>query len=317
MLKYISRRLLQAIPTLLISSIFVFLIIRAIPGDPARTIVGLDAPIEEVEAVRVELGLDQPIPIQYIRWIRRALRGDLGKSAVNRFPVNEIIAMKFPATVELAVAAMLAALAVSVPLGIIAALKAGTRFDYFVSVLSALYQGAPNFWVGIMYILIFSVNLKLLPPSGRVPLLEAPARALQSLIMPVITLCMPMAMGQMRFVRASLLEVLNQDYVRTAYAKGLRERIVVIRHALRNALVPVVTVLGIQFGHLLGGAVIVESLFGWPGLGRSLVESITNRDYAITQGGLLYMVTVFVLVNLAVDVLYGIIDPRSRPRQER
>jgi peptide/nickel transport system permease protein len=285
MLKYISRRLLQAIPTLLISSIFVFLIIRAIPGDPARTIVGLDAPIEEVEAVRVELGLDQPIPIQYIRWIRRALRGDLGKSAVNRFPVNEIIAMKFPATVELAVAAMLAALAVSVPLGIIAALKAGTRFDYFVSVLSALYQGAPNFWVGIMYILIFSVNLKLLPPSGRVPLLEAPARALQSLIMPVITLCMPMAMGQMRFVRASL--------------------------------VPVVTVLGIQFGHLLGGAVIVESLFGWPGLGRSLVESITNRDYAITQGGLLYMVTVFVLVNLAVDVLYGIIDPRSRPRQER
>lgn len=317
MLKYCIMRLLQAIPTLLISSILVFFIIRAVPGDPARTLLGNDATLEEVEAVRTDLGLDQPVPVQYVRWIGRAFRGDLGVSAVNKFPVSEIISMKFPATLELAIVAMLTALIISIPLGIIAAMNAGTRFDYVISFIAALYQGAPNFWVGILYILIFSVTLKILPPSGRVPFFEDPVRALPLLVMPVVTLCMPMAMGQLRFVRASMLEVLNHDYVRTARAKGLRERIVVVRHALRNALVPVVTVLGIQFGGLLGGAVIVESLFGWPGLGRALVESITNRDYAVLQGGLLYLVAVFVLVNLAVDVLYGFIDPRARPGRGR
>lgn len=313
MLRYTLNRLLQAIPTLFISTVLVFVVIRSIPGDPARMVTGMDAPIEEVEAVRKDLGLDQPIPVQYVRWIARAVRGDFGKSAINRYPVGELMTLKLPATLELAVVVVLFALVVSVPLGILAALTAGKWPDFLVSIVAVFYLGTPNFWVGIMYILVFAVYLKVLPPSGRAPLLPDPARALPFLVMPVLTLGLPMAMGQMRFIRASMLEVLNQDYIRTARAKGLRERLVLVRHALRNALVPIVTVLGTQLGHLLGGAVIVESLYGWPGVGRTLAESITNRDYAITQAGLLYMVTIFVFVNLAVDLIYGLIDPRIRP----
>jgi peptide/nickel transport system permease protein len=313
----IFGRLLQALPTLVLSSLLVFLIIRLVPGDPARTLVGYDAPIEEVDAVRVSLGLNQPLPVQYLRWIGRAVQGDFGKSLINRFPVGELVALKFPATLELAIFALLLATAISIPLGIVAALKAGGRIDYLISIVAAFFLGTPNFWLGILYIMIFSVFLRLLPPSGRVPFLQDPMRALPTLLMPAVTLALPIAMAQMRFIRASLLEVLNQDYIRTARAKGLSNRLVVVRHAFRNALIPIITVLGIQFGHLLGGAVIVESLFGWPGLGRMLVESITNRDYAITQAGLLYLVTLFVFVNLAVDLLYIIIDPRLRSGASR
>lgn len=312
MLEYIWRRLVQTIPTLLLSSLLVFLIIRLVPGDPARTLVGYDAPIEEVEAVRESLGLDQPLPVQYMRWIGRVVQGDFGKSLINRFPVGELIALKFPATLELAIVALVLALLISFPLGVVAAVKAGGTADYGISLVAAFFLGTPNFWLGILYILIFSVQLRLLPPSGRVPLLEDPGAALRLLVMPAITLAIPLAMAQMRFIRASLLEVLNQDYIRTARAKGLPQRLVMVRHCFRNALIPIITVLGIQFGNLLGGAVIVESLFGWPGLGRMLVESITNRDYAITQAGLLYLVTLFILVNLAVDLLYAVVDPRLR-----
>ena len=317
MFLYILHRLLQAIPTLFISTVLVFVVVRAMPGDPARVIVGLDASQEVVDAVRKELGIDQPLPVQYIRWITRAVRGDFGKSAVNRFSVNEIIRTKFPATLELALAALFLATLISVPLGIIAALRPGGWADYIISLVASIYLGMPNFWVGLLYILVFAVNLRILPPSGRVAFLVNPVEALKHLVLPTITLAIPLAMGQMRFIRASLLEVLNQDYIRSARAKGLREHIVIVRHSLRNALVPIITVMGIQFGHLLGGAVIVESLFGWPGLGRAMVESITNRDYAITQAGLLYTVTVFVLVNLGVDLIYGLVDPRIRPGQKR
>jgi peptide/nickel transport system permease protein len=310
MLEHILSRLVQTIPTLLISSILVFLIIRLVPGDPARTLVGYDASLEEVESVRVSLGLDQPLPIQYVRWIGRVVQGDLGRSLINRFPVSELIALKFPATMELALVSLILAILISFPLGVIAALKSGGTVDYLISLVAAFFLGTPNFWLGILYILIFSVQLRLLPPSGRVPLFEDPSRALPLLIMPTLTLAIPLAMAQMRFIRASLLEVLNQDYIRTARAKGLPQQIVITRHAFRNAMIPIITVLGIQFGNLLGGAVIVEALFGWPGLGRMLVESITNRDYAITQAGLLYLVTLFVVVNLFVDLLYVVIDPR-------
>lgn len=312
MLTYIMRRLIQALPTLLLSSLLVFLIIRLVPGDPARVLVGLDAPREEVEAVRTSLGLDQPLPVQYIRWLSHVFQGDLGKSLVNKFPVRELVLSKLPATLELAIAAFLLSIVVSVPLGILAAVRAGSWIDYFISVIATFYLGTPNFWVGILYILLFSVMLGVLPPSGRVPFLENPAAALPYLIMPTVTLALPTAMVQMRFIRAAFLEVFHQDYVRTARAKGLSERVVLMRHSLRNALIPIVTVMGIQFGHLLGGAVIVESLFAWPGVGRMLVDSIGNRDYAITQAGLLYLVGLFLLVNIAVDVLYGIIDPRTR-----
>jgi peptide/nickel transport system permease protein len=315
MLEQALSRLVQAIPTLLLSTVLVFLLIRLVPGDPARILVGYDAPLEEVEAVRESLGLDQPLPVQYVRWLGRVVQGDFGRSLINRFPVGELIALRFPATLELAMVGLVLAILVSVPLGILAALRAGGTVDYTISAIAAFFLGTPNFWIGILYILIFSVNLRWLPPSGGVPLLQDRLEALRFIAMPAVTLALPLAMAQMRFIRASLLEVLNQDYVRTARAKGLAEQVVVTRHALRNALVPIVTVMGIQFGHLLGGAVIVESLFGWPGLGRMLVDSIANRDYAVTQAGLLYLVALFVFVNLLVDLLYVVLDPRLRSGQ--
>lgn len=309
---YIMRRLLQALPTLFLSSILVFLIIRLVPGDPARVLVGLDAPQEEVDAVRTSLGLDQPLPIQYLRWLEQIAQGNLGKSLINKFPVGDLVLAKLPATIELAAAAFLTALAISLPLGIFAAVRAGRWPDYVVSFISAAYLGTPNFWVGLLYILLFSITLPILPPSGRVPFSTDPLAALQHLLLPTLTLALPVAMVQTRFIRAAFLEVLNQDYIRTARAKGLGQRVVMLRHGLPNALVPIITVLGIQFGNLLGGAVIVESLFAWPGIGRMLVDSITNRDYAITQAGLLYLVGIFLLINLAIDILYGVIDPRVR-----
>lgn len=312
MLAYILRRLLQALPTLFLSSLLVFALIRLVPGDPARVVVGLDAPQEEVAAVRHSLGLDQPLPVQYVRWLERIVRGDLGKSLINKFPVRELVLSRLPATIELALAGFLLSLIVSLPLGILAAVRAGRWPDYLISFITALYLGTPNFWLGILYILLFSVAFPILPPSGRIPFLQDPLAALPHLVLPTLTLALPVAMVQARFIRAAFLEVLNQDYIRTARAKGLGAQAVLLRHGLRNALIPIVTVIGIQFGHLLGGAVIVESLFAWPGIGRMLVDSITNRDYAITQAGLLYLVGLFLLMNLAVDLLYGVIDPRIR-----
>lgn len=307
---YIVRRLLQALPTLFISSVVVFLIIRMVPGDPARMMVGFDAPQEEVEAVRKSLGLDQPLPIQYVRWLGQVLQGDLGVSLINKFPVGDLVLAKLPATIELAAAALLLSLTVSIPLGIFAAVHSGRWPDYGVSLVSATFIGTPNFWIGLLYILLFSIALPILPPSGRVSLTEDPIQGLRHLVLPTLTLALPVAMVQVRFIRAAFLEVLGQDYVRTARAKGLNQRTVLYRHGFPNALIPIITVIGIQFGHLLGGAVIIESLFAWPGVGRMLVESINNRDYAITQAGLLYLVGIFLLVNLLVDVLYGVIDPR-------
>ena len=309
---YIFRRLLHAIPTLLLSSVVVFLIIRMVPGDPARMLVGFDAPEEEVEAVRRAFGLDEPLPVQYFRWLGQVLQGDFGVSLINRFPVDELVLAKLPATLELAVAAFVVSIAISIPLGMFAAVRAGRWADYVVSIVSAVYLGTPNFWVGLLYILLLSVVFPILPPSGRVPFTENPVQALEHLVLPTVTLALPVAMVQTRFIRAAFLEVLNQDYVRTARAKGVTEPMVVLRHGFRNAMIPIVTVFGIQFGHLLGGAVIIESLFAWPGVGRMMVESINNRDYAITQAGLLYLVGIFLFINLMVDILYGVIDPRVR-----
>ncbi|MEN9939171.1 MAG: hypothetical protein RLZZ387_5750 [Chloroflexota bacterium] len=315
MLRYITRRLAQALPTLLLSSVIIFVAIRLVPGDPARTVVGLDASPEEVAAVRAEMGLDQPLPVQYARWLGRVARGDLGVSLVNQFPVRELVLAKLPATIELALASFLLALGLALPLGIVAATRPGSWADRALGLAAALLLGTPGFWVGLLYILLFSVTLGLLPPSGRVPFLENPGAALAHLALPALTLALPTAMVQMRFVRAALIEVLQQDYMRTARAKGLADRVVIWRHAMRNALIPIVTVLGLQFGSLLGGAVIVESLFAWPGVGRMLVDSIGSRDYAITQAGLLYLVGLFLTINIVVDLLYGAIDPRVRQRQ--
>lgn len=311
--RYIVSRLLQAVPTVILASVAIFLLIHLIPGDPAMLLAGPDAGPEVVQALRQKLGLDQPLPVQYAIWAGSALRGDLGVSMISRYEVWRLVGMALPATLELMTVAFLLTLLVSLPLGIVAAVKQHSGFDAAVSVFTALGIGVPNFWLGILLILLFALALGWLPPQGRAPLLEEPGRAWRFLLLPAITLAVTQSAILTRFVRASMVEVLYEDYVRTARAKGLRDRMVVIGHALRNALIPVVTVIGIQIGRLLGGAVIVESVFAWPGVGRLLLKAIEERDYAVVQGGLLLLVVAFIVINLLTDLAYAVIDPRIRP----
>ena len=311
--RYIVSRLLQAVPTVFLASIAIFLLIRLIPGDPALLLAGPDASPEAIQALRQKLGLDQPLPVQYVIWAGSAVRGDLGLSMISRYEVWQLLGMRLPATLELTVTAFVLTLLVALPLGILAAVKQHSSLVATVGVYTALGLGVPNFWLGILFILLFALALGWLPPQGRVPLLEEPGRAWRHLLMPAVTLAVTQSAILTRFVRASMVEVLYEDHVRTARAKGLRERVVVIRHAFRNALIPVVTVIGIQIGRLLGGAVIVESVFAWPGVGRMMLKAIEERDYAVVQGGLLLMVMAFIAINLLTDLAYAFIDPRVRP----
>lgn len=312
MTAYIARRIVQAIPVLVITSIGVFLLLRLVPGDPAVVLAGPDASTEVVAAVRQSLGLDQSLPVQYLRWVGNALRGDLGQSYISRISVWELVALKLPATFELAVAALLLALLIAIPTGIIAGVRQRSRTDIAISTFTAVGLGLPNFWVGILLILLFALVLGWLPPGGRVEFGRDPVLALKHLALPALTLAIPQSAIFSRFLKAAVVDVLHEDYVRTARAKGLAERVVVFRHVLRNALIPIVTVLGMHFGRLLGGAVIIESVFTWPGIGRLMLDAIGRRDYAVIQGGLLLLVTMFVLINLITDLTYGFLDPRVR-----
>jgi peptide/nickel transport system permease protein len=311
-LGYLARRLLQAIPTLLLVTAGIFLLLHLVPGDPAAVLAGSDAPPDVVAALRHEMGLDRPLPVQYALWLGRVLRGDLGVSYVNRFPVVQLIAMRLPATLELAAAGLLVGLVLGIPSGVAAALGRGRPVDFVVTATNALLMSVPNFWAGIAFILVFALGLSLLPPSGRVPLATDPVRALSFLLLPAVTLGLHIAAIFSRFTRAALLEVLGEPYIRTGHAKGLGRGAVIFRHAFRNALIPIVTVFGLQAGYLLGGAVVVESVFAWPGLGRLIVESVGNRDYTTVQGALLTFVAAFFLVNLVTDLTYAWIDPRVR-----
>lgn len=315
--RYIFSRLLQAVPTVFLASVAIFLLIRLIPGDPALLLAGPDATPQVIAAMRQKMGLDEPLPVQYMIWAGRALRGDLGASMISRYEVWRLLRMRLPATLELTVTAFILTLLIALPLGILAAVKQHSGFDATVGVYTALGLGVPNFWLGILFILLFALALGWLPPQGRVPLFDEPARAWRHLLMPAVTLAATQSAILARFVRASMVEVLYEDHVRTARAKGLRERVVVMRHALRNALIPVVTVIGIQIGRLLGGAVIVESVFAWPGVGRMMLKAIEERDYAVVQGGLLLLVMAFITINLLTDLAYAFIDPRIRPSSER
>ncbi len=310
--RYIIRRILLTIPTLILASMAIFLLLRLIPGDPASLVAGSDATPEQVQAVRRDLGLDRPLPVQYVEWLSRILRGDFGRSLIGKYDVWQQVRRAYPATIELTLAAALLALAVALPLGLLAALHPRSWLDRAISAFNALAIGVPNFWLGILLILIFALHFPILPPGGRVPLDEDAIAGLKSLVLPTVTLASGLAAVLTRFIRSAMLEVLSEDYVRTARAKGLRANAVVRRHALRNALIPVITVLGIQLGRLLGGAVIVEAVFAWPGMGRLVVQAITSRDYIVVQGTLLLLVTVFILINLLVDIAYGFIDPRVR-----
>ncbi|HET9659735.1 MAG TPA: nickel ABC transporter permease [Thermomicrobiales bacterium] len=303
---YILQRLIYAVFVLWGALTVIFLVVRILPGDPASMMLGAGATEAEVSELQHNLGLDESMPHQYVTFMSEAVRLDFGESLWLRRPVVESVGERIAATARLALAAVVIALAISFPLGILAALRQRSPIDYAVSVISLIGQSVPSFWLGIMLILIFARQLRWLPSAGS----QTP----QHLILPAITLALPLVGVLTRLVRSGLLEVMHEDYIRTARAKGLSSRTVLTRHAMRNMLIPVVTVLGIQLGNLLGGAVIVETVFGWPGIGRLLVDAITKRDYPLVQAAILFITTIFVLINLLVDLSYIYLDPRIRLR---
>jgi peptide/nickel transport system permease protein len=309
---FIVRRLMQSVPVLILASLAVFLLLHLVPGDPAMLLAGPDATPEVVAAVRADMGLDQPLPVQYALWMEHALKGDLGKSYISRLPVWQLIQNALPATVELAISALCIAILFALPTGMLAAVNRQRPPDWIVTLVNGVVLGVPNFWLGILLIIVFALVLNWLPPGGRVEFLANPSIAWKTLLLPAVTLGIPIGCALSRFTRAAMLEVLREDYMRTARAKGLSGRAVVFGHGLRNALIPIITVLGIQFGHLLGGAVIVESVFAWPGVGRLVLQAVLNRDYLVVQGTLLLLVLAFIAINLIVDLLYGLLDPRIR-----
>jgi peptide/nickel transport system permease protein/oligopeptide transport system permease protein len=299
---YVARRALAGIPTLWGVATVVFVMARLLPGDPARVIAGVLASPEDVERIRQQMGLNQPLAVQYFDFLGSLLRLNLGTSAHTGAPVIEEIVSRLPYTIELAVVALAVAIVVGVLAGVVAAIRRNTPLDLLVSGLSVFGVSMPVYWLGLMLIIVFAIDLHLLPAAGA----DEPT----SIVMPALTLAL-FSIGLIaRMTRSSMLEVLGQDYVRTARAKGAPFRSVVFRHALRNALLPVITVIGLQFGALLGGAVVTETVFAWPGVGRLLVDSIFFRDYPVVQGLVLMFGTTFVVINLLVDLLYAYVDPR-------
>jgi peptide/nickel transport system permease protein len=285
-----------------------------IPGDPARVLAGTEADEAGIEEIREKYGLNAPLPVQYLRWLGLAATGDLGESIRTRTAVTSMIAGKLPITIELTCLSLLVALAIAVPAGVLAAVRRNTVWDVLASGVSLCGVSIPNFWLGIMLILLVSVRFGWLPASGFVPFVEDPVGNLQRMVMPALVLGTGLAAVLMRQTRNAMIEVLSADYVRTARAKGLAQRAVVVRHALRNGLIPVVTILGLQMGALMGGAVVTEQIFVLPGFGRLIVEAVFTRDYPVVQGVVLITAASYVLINLAVDVSYTVLNPRIRIR---
>lgn len=311
-MKYLLRRLLLAIPVILLVTIMVFSLMHLIPGDPATVILGQEATPEAIQAMRHELGLDRPILIQYLSWLGGVLQGDLGRSLVDHTPVATLIAQRLPATLELTLGTFLVALLIAIPAGIFSAARQGTWVDYFSTSFALGGMSIPHFWLGMMFIVLFSVKLQWLPASGYVPFFDSPSQNMAAMIMPMVATGFREAAILMRMVRSSLLEVMDADYVRTAYSKGLKERSVILKHALKNAFVPVLTSSGLMIAGLLGGLVITESIFSIPGYGKLIVDSIFTRDFVTVQGAILVSALLVVVVNLVVDILYTVIDPRIK-----
>ncbi len=313
---FILRRLVQAIPVVFFSTFLVFMVIHLIPGDAAAVLAGPNATPEALTAIRRDMGLDQPLLVQYVVWVGHLLQGDLGRSTLSGQPIIKLLQARAPATIELTVAAMIISMTLALPLGILSATHVRGRLEWFISTIQSLWLAIPNFWAGILAIIIFSLILRWLPPGGRVADGNNIGDSIKSLILPATTLALYLAAGLSRFIKFNLLEVFFDDFVRTARAKGLNNTAVVYRHALRNALLPVITILGVQFASLLGGTVIIESVFSWPGVGGLMLDGISNRDYAVVQGGLLLLVLLFIVINLLVDLTYAVIDPRIRMAQD-
>lgn len=300
---YLSRRLVQALLTWLGVAIIVFFLQR-LSGDPALLLLGLDATREEVQELRHALGLDQPLPIQLWRFLMNVSQGDLGQSVLTGESALGLAWDRLPATLVLTGSAMMITLAIAFPLGILAAIRRNSIFDSASMIFTIAQQSLPNFWLGIMLILLFGVQFRIFPTGGY--------GSFSHLVLPALTLSAQITAQSARLIRSSMLEVLEADYVRTARSKGLRERSVILRHALRNALIPVVTVLGLDLGSLLGGAVITETVFGWPGIGQLAISAISARDYAVVQAVVLLAASGYIFVNLFVDISYGFLDPRIR-----
>ena len=310
--RFLVHRLAAIVPTLFLVSVLIFGLQQLLPGDPALAIAGEDRDESVVQHLREKFHLNDPIPVRYGYWIRDVLRGDLGESVRIQKPVTELILEKLPVTIELAVLAMVFALVIGVTAGIVSAVFKDTAFDYAANVFALWGLSTPNFWLGILLILLFSVKLGWLPASGYVSPFEDLKANLSSMVMPAFVLGNAFAAVLMRHTRSAMLQVLSADYVRTARAKGLEERVVVLRHALRNALVPVITLGALEFGALLSGAVLTEQVFSIPGFGKLIVDAVFNRDYLVVQGVVLFTATVYVTLNLLADLAYFLVNPRMR-----
>jgi peptide/nickel transport system permease protein len=309
---FILRRLVLSIPILLLVSIMVFSLIHLIPGDPVTVILGQEATPEAETALRRQLGLDRPLVVQYFVWLGKVVQGDLGRSLVDRSPVIEQIVQRLPPTIELAIGSFLVALFIAIPAGVLSATRRGSAVDYSSTLFALGGMSVPSFWLAMMFIILFAVKLQWLPASGYVPFLEDPRANLTAMLMPMVATGIRESAVLMRMLRSSMLEVMHSDYVRTARGKGLEEFTVVMRHAFRNALVPVITSSGLLVAGLLGGLVITETIFSIPGFGRLIVDAIFQRDFPVVQGAILVSALLVVLINLIVDILLALTDPRVK-----
>jgi peptide/nickel transport system permease protein len=312
MLTYVVRRVATIVPTLVFVSILIFGLQQLLPGDPAMVLAGEERDPAVIAHLRERLHLDKPFPVRYLYWLGGVVHGDLGESLRMQQPVRALIAEKLPVTLELACIAIVIALAIGIPAGVVSAVRRGTAWDYGANVVALWGLSTPNFWLGIMLILLFSVTLGWLPASGYVSPFEDWRANIASMVMPAFVLGNAIAAVLMRHTRSAMLQVLSSDYVRTARAKGVRERDVVLKHALRNALIPIITLGALEFGTLLSGAVLTEQVFTIPGFGKLIVDAVFNRDYAVVQGVVLFTATAYIVLNLVADVAYAVVNPRIR-----
>lgn len=304
LMRYLIRRVSYSIPTFIGALLFMFILVRVLPGDPARLIAGPEALEQDVQRIREQLGLNKPLYMQFVDYVTTLLSGDLGTSIKFRTPViNEILA-RLPYTILLALVAEAIAITIALPLGVLAALRPNSKLSYITSIISLIGASAPIFWVALMFIYVFSVSLRILPSSGA----DSP----RHIILPASTLALLLMGNLTRITRSSVIEALSSNHVLTATAKGLRERVILIRHVLKNAMIPIVTIMGLQIGSLLGGAIITETIYAWPGVGSLLIDAIFFRDYTLIQGIILFIVLTFIAINIIVDVVYALIDPRIR-----
>ena len=312
MLKFLLQRLATLVPTLFFVSVLIFGLQQLLPGDPAIALAGEERDPETIRYLREKFHLDEPLPVRYGYWLSGVLRGDLGDSVRIQKPVTELILEKLPVTIQLAAMAMLIALLIGITAGVISAVKKDTLWDYGANIFALWGLSTPNFWLGILLILLFAVNLGWLPASGYVSPFEDLRGNLAAMIMPAFVLGNAIAAVLMRHTRSAMLQVLSSDYVRTARAKGLNERVVILKHALRNALIPIITLGALEFGTLLSGAVLTEQVFSIPGFGKLIVDAVFNRDYSVVQGVVLFTATVYVTLNLLADLAYFLVNPRLR-----